>query len=569
VLAGFNDLATVRPDILTEWHPSRNLPTTPLEYTFGSHIKVWWKCSEGHEWEASISSRTKTQKPTGCPYCSGNKIQPGFNDLATTHPTLAAQWHPKANTLTTTEVTAGSNRKVWWQCSEGHEWQNTIVNRTAHKQGCPVCANKQVISGVNDIASTNPELLTTWDYTRNTVSPEQVAAGADKKVWWQCEKGHSWEAHLYSRKAGKGCPTCQNRPTLLTQHLYVAEEPALMKEWHHERNTNEGLDPSKITCGSGVKVWWKCEKGHEWEAVVYSRKYGKGCAKCSNRVSKIEREITSFLESHNKTVIPNSRNVISPYELDMYLPEDKIAVEFNGLYWHTETQGKDKWYHHKKWSACKSKGIQLIQIWEDDWNRNPDLVKRMLAHKLGVSSIGKVYARKTTIVSLTSEETRIFLEQNHIQGSVEGSIRIGLSCPKKGLVAVMVLKEENKGKRLNLLRFASSTAVPGGFTKLLKNVLVKNPLCEEIVTFSDHTVSDGDLYRQHGFRNDGDLPPDYMYIVNSERKHKFGYRLKRFKNDSQLKYVEGLSESELAILNNLPRIWDAGKTRWVLEVKPQ
>lgn len=132
------------------------------------------------------------------------------------------------------------------------------------------------------------------------------------------------------------------------------------------------------------------------------------------------------------------------------------------------------------------------------------------------------------------------------------------------VLAVMVLKREpgTNGKTLNLLRFATSVNVVGGFTKLLKHV-EKEYAPESIITFSDNCVSDGGLYLNNSFTVAAELAPDYKYVVKGERVHKFQYRLKRFREDPNLIFEEGLSERELAQLNNLPRIWDAGKIKWV------
>jgi hypothetical protein len=221
-------------------------------------------------------------------------------------------------------------------------------------------------------------------------------------------------------------------------------------------------------------------------------------------------------------------------------------------------------YHYDKWKACKEAGIQLIQVWEDDWNRNPELMKRMLAHKLGVSLGGKIFARNTTVELVSKVVADEFLISNHIQGASDGSIRVGLKTKTGKIVAVMVLKVEpnSDGKVLNLVRFASSAQVVGGFTKLLKFIERNNPSVERVITFSDNSVSDGGLYGSNGFVVAKELAPDYSYLVGSERKHKFGYRLKRFRTDPALQFVEGFTERQLADLNGLSRVWDAGKTRW-------
>ena len=138
-IPGETDLATLRPELMDQWDYERNT-LDPCRTTVGSHDKAWWKCSLGHSWQAAVFSRTK-EKPSGCPYCTGKLVLTGFNDLATLRPRLAQQWHQPLNGgLTPDRVTLGSNRKVWWECSEGHVWMAYIFARTKPKgTGCPVC----------------------------------------------------------------------------------------------------------------------------------------------------------------------------------------------------------------------------------------------------------------------------------------------------------------------------------------------------------------------------------------------------------------------------------------------
>jgi hypothetical protein len=391
------------------------------------------------------------------------------------------------------------------------------------------------------------------------------------KIWWQCDKGHEWEAtpkdRLQTEHNTTSCPICINLKVLPGVNDFTIKFPHLMDEWHP--TLNEGTDSRTLSSGSQKQVWWKCSKDHEWKTSISERaRNNTGCPVCSRgHISKKETELVSFLNQLGLDIQTNKRTVIPPQELDIYIPERNLAIEFNGLYWHTEALGKDKWYHHNKWKACQDKGIQLVQIWEDDWDRNPDLVKRMLAHKLGMRLGESQFARKTQVENLSKEVTDEFLEANHIQGTVNGSLRVGLKDDKGTLVAVMVLRAEGENSEtLNLLRYATSNHIVGGFTKLLTYVERTNPKTQRILTFSDNAVSDGNLYRANGFKEDKVLPPDYAYYVRGRREHKFGYRLRRFRNDPALIWQEGLTEKELASLNGLSRIWDAGKVRWVKEL---
>ena len=268
----------------------------------------------------------------------------------------------------------------------------------------------------------------------------------------------------------------------------------------------------------------------------------------------------------DEKILFNNRSVIPPYELDIYIPEKNIAIEFNGLYWHTEDRGKDKYYHYNKWKMCKDKGIQLITIWEDEWRDKQEIVKSMFSHKLGVSQEKRVYARNTTVEEINTHVAQDFLDDNHIQGGCFSSFHIGLFDNNQDLVAVSSWQKTKN--TLYLDRYATFCTVVGGMGKMLKKgkEIAKEHGCTEIVTFSDHSVSDGNLYKNLGFNKDKELESDYKYVVQGKRRHKFGYRLEKFKNDPSLIYREGLSERELAKLNGLERIWDCGKTRWVMEV---
>ena len=140
VLPGFNDLASQHPDLAEQWHPTENGNLSPRSVTPYSNRKVWWVCARGHAYCVTIAARARSG--SGCPYCAGRKVLVGFNDLLTTHPDVAQQWHAELNgELTPDMVTAGSNKKIWWECSEGHVWKTVVYSRTGRRgTGCPICA---------------------------------------------------------------------------------------------------------------------------------------------------------------------------------------------------------------------------------------------------------------------------------------------------------------------------------------------------------------------------------------------------------------------------------------------
>lgn len=277
VLTGFNDLETVFPELAAQWHPAKNGEKTPRDVIATTHDAAWWLCKKGHAWRATVASRTRG---CGCPVCANKVALPGFNDLKTNNPALAAQWHPTKNgTLRPENVTPSSGAKVWWLCEKGHAWQSMVSTRSLGA-GCPVCANRQVLKGVNDLASCYPALAEQWHPEKNkALRPDQVPFGSNRPVWWQCEYGHEWKSVIAARIRGAGCPYCTNRKVWPGFNDLATTHPLLAKEWDFDKN--EGLTPQMVTYGSRKAVWWRCVEGHEWRSRIYSRaSQGCGCPAC-------------------------------------------------------------------------------------------------------------------------------------------------------------------------------------------------------------------------------------------------------------------------------------------------
>lgn len=566
VLRGFNDLATTHPQIISEWHPTKNGTLTPYEIGRGSQRKVWWICQKGHEWETSPNNRTG-KGITSCPICAGRIVLAGFNDLATTHPEMATQWHPTKNLpLTPFDINHGARTLVWWICSNSHEWQSPVYGKRKNKIGCAICAGQKVLAGFNDLLTVSPTLAAQWHPTRNnTLSPTMVTSNSTQKVWWNCTLGHVWQAKVNSRYASSnGCPICSGHTVLAGFNDFGTLGGTLLTQWHPTKNLP--LTPKTITMGSNQKVWWICKKGHEWEVRIPDRRRGESCPTCRNSefISKAEQDIANFLIQHGLDIIQTNRKLIGK-ELDIYIPAKKIAIEYNGVFWHTEKAGKGKSYHYDKWLAAKNVGIQLIQIWEDEWNRNPEQVKAMLLHKLGISNDEKVFARNTMTTLITETDAEPFLNSYHIEGFPAGDYYLGLRDKKKNeLVAVMVIKKRSNNT-LEIMRYATSKHVVGAFSKLLKYAELSF-VPKMFVATADNCVSDGSLYATNEFTVDREIAPDYRYVVRAERKDKSEYTSARFKDDPNLQWQDGLTDKELAELNNIYRIWDAGKTLWVKTV---
>jgi len=282
VLSGFNDLETKYPNVAKQWDYQRNV-IKPSEVTSKSNRNVWWICDHGHEWQATVVRRVKSK--TGCPYCAKQKFLPGFNDLYTMHPEIAAEWHPTLNGyLQPWEIIDGSKLDVWWMCSKGHEWKVNVNTRTNMMSGCPICSKKR--DGPAKTIAESPTLMEQWNYAKNEgLDPSKLTIGCHTPVWWICKKGHEWCAPPHGRKAGRRCAVCAGKIVLEgyndLQHLF----PEIAKQWHPEKNGD--LHPNQILAGSKKKIWWICDHGHEWQALVSSRtKMGTGCPVCAKAVRK-------------------------------------------------------------------------------------------------------------------------------------------------------------------------------------------------------------------------------------------------------------------------------------------
>ena len=228
----------------------------------------------------------------------------------------------------------------------------------------------KLIVGVNDLLTTNPEIAKEWDYDKNaSLRPSDVTAGSSKKVWWKCSAcGNEWCAVIYSRKNGNGCPLCgRSKQALSFRKKRISKNgsllethPDLCKEWNYLRNM--GKLPEEFSYGSNQKVWWICTHGHEWESTISSRTQGTGCPKCNAgmRTSLPEKTIVYYLKQYGFEIKENARvlkNTIR--DVDIYLPDKKIAVEYDGEHWH---KNKNKDIH--KTELCKENGIRLIRIRE-------------------------------------------------------------------------------------------------------------------------------------------------------------------------------------------------------------
>jgi endogenous inhibitor of DNA gyrase (YacG/DUF329 family) len=312
-----------------------------------------------------------------------------------------------------------------------------------------------------------------------------------------------------------------------------------------------------------------CDEEYEINYVTYLlriRNKVKLCTKCNRlnnyKSSIVEKNILDFVSSYD-TVIPNYK--ISNYEIDVYLPNLGIGIEFNGLYWHSEIH-KENNYHLFKTNLAKSKNIFLFHIWEDDWTYKQDIVKSMILNKLGKTS-NRIYGRKTEVKELNDNLlVREFLDKNHIQGFIGSKIKLGLYYNGE-LVSLMTFGNLRKslGQKsgegyYELLRFCNklNTNVIGGASKLFK-YFINNFSYKEIISYSDLSRSTGDMYQKLGFKLQHNSDPNYYYVIDGVRSHRFNFR-----KDKLVREGFDPNKTEVQIMNERGyyRIFDCGMQKW-------
>ncbi len=276
---------------------------------------------------------------------------------------LISEWDYTLNKSSISTVTAYSKYKAWWSCDKCYgKWQASIYSRTKGKTGCPYCAGKKVLPGYNDLATKNPDLALEWNTSKNEAAPTNVRPGSHRKVWWKGKCGHEWEAEIKSRAiGGNGCPYCSGQRVLQGYNDLATINPVLAFEWDEKKNGD--LSPDKITSHSNRIIWWKCSKcGHEWKASVYDRNdKGYGCSKCSQsmRTSTPEKSVAFYLEKAGLDIEEGYHNpdMLGNFELDCYIPSKKIAIEYDGAIWHSDTEDAHKKRDARKHKICSNSGI--------------------------------------------------------------------------------------------------------------------------------------------------------------------------------------------------------------------
>lgn len=260
------------PELLKEWDYDKNVEVNPKEVGPTCTKKVWWKCSNNHSFEFSVQFRTKGAQ---CPQCRENRIREELK-IRTSIDFLRSQWDREKNQEEFIEEKLLPYHYYYWKCEKNHKWKETWEARKKGR-GCPYCNGKK-LSKDNTVAVVYPQLILKWDEEKNLpLTPYNITTKYAKKVWWRCEKNHIWKRKIKEQLKNDTCPYCIHRlPS--PEYNFSVLYPEIAKEWDLKLNNN--LEPTQILPRSNLKYYWRCHKGHIWQATANNRSHGRGCPIC-------------------------------------------------------------------------------------------------------------------------------------------------------------------------------------------------------------------------------------------------------------------------------------------------
>lgn len=403
-----------------------------------------------------------------------------------------------------------------------------------------------------------------------------VYLGAHAKIQIQCPLHGSFWQKPTNHMSGKGCPACRSVSTGLrsistTEKFTQAAEALWVGRWGYaEVQYKDSHTPVTLLCP---------EHGPFQQTPTNHLSKKVGCTKCNHMKSGPEEAIAQYLSMFTQ-VESRNRTLLKPKELDIYLPEKALAIEYSGMYWHShfdaETERKDKKKHVSKHLACAAQGIRLITIYETEWQERPQALRRLLRNALGKGK-GKLMARKCTLGKVDIAQARAFYETYHPQGGAGNGEHYGLFWGTK-LVACMRFSYGNNDRGAGaqsrvwtLSRYATRVTVAGAASRLLKAFVAEhNP--EEIKSFSDNRYFSGGMYQQLGFVLEADVLPDYQVWspkLKLRPKSHYQRRLlpKRLEEhgvvDTFDPATDPRTEAEVTYLMGCGRIYDCGKKKWL------
>lgn len=450
--------------------------------------------------------------------------------------------------------------KVKIICPIHGEFEQTRNNHIIQKQGCPKCGLE---NRVNPNTISKDEFINRSKVIHgNTFTYDNVDyINTHTPVYVTCPIHGKFKTIPYNHMNGSGCKSCamQEFGKRISSKSEFLERS---KKIHNNIYTYPNADSEYVNSNSKITI--KCSKGHIFKQIAKDHLRGCGCRKCNMHDSSLEKFIKSYLDRNNIKYNENDRIVLDGQELDFYIPDYNLAIECNGIYWHSEKCGRGRQYHLNKTLMCKQKDIRLLHIFENEINFTPKIVLSKLNSIFSINKIA-IYGRKCEVREIDSKIKSKFLDKYHIQGNAQSKIRLGLFYKDK-LVSVMTFNHpRNDTHEYELNRFCSNNMfyVIGGASKMLK-YFERKYKPESLISYADRRWSEGGVYHKLNFILCETVPPKYWYNKLSSKilESKSSYSRKKIERKfekGELDYFCDIdTEWENMQKNNFTRVWDCG-----------
>lgn len=469
-------------------------------------------------------------------------------------------------------VYAGMNRKVTFRCPE-HGYVTSDAKNLMNGKLCFKCAvanRKPRITHESAIDRFKAVHGARYDYTKVQYEKQ------NKPVEITCSKHGAFMQQPEFHWNGAGCPQCFHEDRRGAGQRHTAET---FKEKVYGIFGDLFAFPNLTYTNNHTEIQVVCTK----HSTINTSKPGwlingqNPCPRCNHMKSAPEQAIASFLKIFT-TVVQRDRTVIAPKELDILLPDNHLAVEFCGMYWHShfdaDAEAKNKHSHYNKYAASKAQNIRLLTIYETEWEERQPQIKRLLRNAIGKTK-GKLMARKCGLQMVSAADARKFYDRYHPQGGEGSGEHYGLYWKGK-LVACMRFSfgANDRGhseRTWTLARYATRINVAGAASRLFKAFVVdKQP--NTVKSFSDNRYFSGGMYEQLGFTLEADIAPDYQVwspkIGLRPKPHyqrrNIPKRLQEHGSVSEFDpATDARTEREMTYLMGCGRIYDCGKKRWV------
>ena len=518
--------------------------------------KMVIECETHGEFVQNITNHLMGQ---GCPECG--KVTSGLRRRKSDEDLLRLAKKVHGDRYEYLKIVRGGERPVLTYICKEHGEVVQNINSHLMGSGCGLCADK--FRGINS----RPEEQAVIARARKIHGDRYEYAGVtfDGKTMLTCIcKIHGQFTVAATRHLmGYNCKRCAHSELGLSKRMPFEQFVARAKEVHGDAYVYE-----KLEYGEGAaRIKYVCAKHGSYDQSAMAHLSGSGCGGCRGRISKPNVDIQNFLYSCETVAKLEFRFAESRKSFDIALEDAKVAIEYNGNYWHSS-----EWVpsnaHLEKTRIAESNGYRCIHIRSDEWANKRTAVEYLLKSAAGKIT-DKVYARKTQIVLPSKVEATRLLDTYHIQGAVSHGEFYGLEESGQ-LVAVMVFNRNTSSRRekasdshVELTRYVTCKQVVGGFTKLLNHFLKENPQVQTIASYSDVRIFQGGVYEKAGFAKMHTTPPDYMYLEGDTLYHKANYQKSKLAKRFGAEACEGKTERQITEEQGIFRVYDCGKTKWL------